>query len=246
MSRRISGHACVEVSTGEEVLPFAVQRLTLGSQADAGNVTCLQEEFFAPVLVMVRIPTPEKKRTAATVPRMVVSTMIPQDTPKSKSDSQDSGQDSPERDRKVLDRSTRFLEQIPDFAANYIHGNLTCAVYVPSSIQRAMPGTVQQCIDDLEYGTIVVNGASIVAYSNLRGVWGAHVRSDTSPKNVGSGIGKIHNFDRIDSLEKAVTAFPWGSTIDMSKIPDIPGSLVLPLAGVTSCGLRGLWAALTP
>ena len=236
----------VRVSTGEEVLPFAVQRLTLASQSDAANVTGLQEEYFAPVLLMVRIPTPAAVRAAATVPRTEASNMIPLDTPESDSDGTAGDSMGTEDDSKVLDRSAKFLEQIPDFAEKYLHGNLTCALYVPSSIQRAMTGNVHQCIDDLKYGTIVVNGASIVSYSNLRGVWGAHVGPHTSPKNVGSGIGKIHNFSKIDGLEKAVTAFPWGSTIDMSKVPEIPGFLVLPLAGVMSCGLRGLWAALTP
>ncbi|NJR41985.1 MAG: hypothetical protein HC767_04330 [Akkermansiaceae bacterium] len=139
-----------------------------------------------------------------------------------------------------------FLAHMPRFSKQFLHGNLTCSVYVPASIQAALPAAVQQCIDDLQYGTIVVNGASVVSYSNLLACWGAHETPETDRKFVGSGIGKLHNFSQIDGLEKQVTAFPWGSTLDLSTVPDIPEALVLPLAGLTSCGLRGLWAAITP
>lgn len=238
VNRRHSSNA-VCVRAGEEVLPYAFKRVTLDSEEHAASVPGLQEEFFAPVMLLVRVPSSGVAAPTAyfaTTPYMIPPPVsFPEEEPI-----------LPEDSGEVLDLSEAFLAQIPRFSNQYLHGNLTCSLYLPASIEAALPEASQQCIDELSYGTIVVNGASVVSYSNHLGCWGAHMTPESDPKNVGSGIGKIHNFSQVDGLQKQVTAFPWGATIDLTKIPDIPEALVLPLAGLTSCGLRGLWAAVTP
>lgn len=202
---------------GAEILPWAFDSVTLTSEEEAASVQGIKEEFFAPVLVVLRIPG----NKAATESGEAPSTTI-------------------------MQHSEDFLQRIPMFADKYLLGNLVCSLYLPASVKAEMPKVVENCIDNLRYGSVIVNSAPLTAYTNHLGAWGGHMSPETSVGNVGSGFGKIHNFAQIDNVEKQVCEFPWGSTIDFTDTPKIPGFLVKFLAGKTGDGWRGVWNAITP
>jgi hypothetical protein len=232
---------------GEEVLPYAFKRVTLDREEDALNLAGLQEEFFAPVMLMVRVPTPNAVHSDVPLPLMRLGpSMIPPVSLGDSSKESSKQQSVPEASRKVLDLAENFLEQMPRFADRYLHGNLACSIYVPDSIESAMPRVVETCLDDLRYGAIVVNNGALVAYSNELGCWGGYMSPEVNRRNCVSGIGKIHNFAQVDNLQKQVTAFSWGSTIENVSLSELPDAIVRPLAGLVSCGMRGVWDAITP
>lgn len=203
---------------GVPIVAWAIDSVTLTSEEQAQGVAGLKEEFFAPVVVLLRIPGD---------PSAAQSPAAPSTT--------------------LMQHCEDFLKRIPAFSKQYIWGNLVCSIYMPETIKTALPQAVERCLDDLEYGAVVVNSAPLVAYINPLGVWGGHMTPQSSQENVGSGVGKLHNFAQIDGVEKQVFEFPWGATIELgSNPPKIPAALVKPLAGLTADGFRGLWSALTP
>lgn len=190
--------------------------VTITSEKQAAAILGLREEFFAPALIFLRIPGDEAAAASAEAPSAT-----------------------------IMRHTEDFLRRIPAFSDKYLWGNLACALYVPDSVKTSLPENVQNCVDNLRYGSIVINNAPFVAYSNHLGAWGGHMGPESGPSNPGSGLGKLHNFALIDNVEKQVFEFPWGSTIDLGDKP-IPTFLVKPIAGLTGDGFRGLWAAITP
>lgn len=167
---------------GEEVLPWALMSITLDSEEEAGSITGLQEEFFAPVSIFLRVPT---AKTA-------------------------NGESSTEHSA-----AEGFMQYMPSFVQKNMYGDLGCGVFLPDSVKTALPETSQNFIDELRYGAVVVNSMSFAAYGCRSGCWGGHMSPESNSQNVGSGLGKIHNFSRVDELEKCVMEFPWGHDLPM-------------------------------
>lgn len=214
-----------------EVLPWAFKSITLDKLEDAATIPGLLEEFFAPVVIFLRLPSDS---SASTPP--VVTTAL------------DGEEGSvPELSEASTKAAESFLKTIPGFCEKYVFGNLTCGLFLPDTVRAALPETSQNCIDNLQYGQVVVNNAPIGAYSVQRGTWGAWMGPKTSQKNVGSGIGKLHNFRQIDGLEKFVLDFPASHNLELGDPSAIPGILVPLIAGISGgYGIRGVWAAISP
>ena len=223
------------------MLPWAFHSVTLTSEADAAAVPGLQEEFFAPVVVLLRVPT---AAAAADVP--VATALHAQASPSpaaAEPCEEASIPDLPEASKKA---AHGFLRCMPAFTEQYLWGNLACSIFVPDSTKAALPESTQTCVDSLRYGSVVVNNVPILAYMCRQACWGAYMCPESSQSNVGSGLGKLHNFSQVDGLEKGALSFPWVTTLELGGPPKIPGYLVPVLAGLTGGGLRGVWAALTP
>jgi hypothetical protein len=224
-----AGHdASGAVATGAPVVPWAVDSVALAKEEDAAGVPGLQEEFFAPGMVLLRLPRAEP--LAAEHAAALKDTAAPEASVSAARDELMSG----------------FLAQIPAFAETRLWGNLCCALFVPSSAEAAAPDAVQQCVDDLAYGTVTINMTPLVSYSNMHGIWGGRMHAGATPAEYGSGLGHIHNLLRVDNLEKQVMRYPPGHTLAIGTGTRIPPSIVKPLTGFLACGFKGAWDALTP
>lgn len=216
------------------MLPWAFKSITLTSQAEASSIQGLKEEFFAPVVILLRVPT-SAAATTTPVATAAQVTMEPSEEPS-----------IAELSEANKNAAEGFLKSMPAFVSAHLYGNLTCCIFLPNSVKTALPETSQNCIDNLRYGSVVVNNSPVVSYFCRSGCWGGHACPESSQKVVGSGLGKLHNFSQIDDLEKFVMEFPWGHSLEVGDAAKIPGFLLPVLAGLTGGGLKGVWAALTP
>ena len=225
---------------GNEVLPWAFHSVTLASEADAAAIPGLQEEFFAPVVILLRVPTAAAAATAADTPVATAS--------HTHASSEEPCEEAciPNLPEASKNAAHGFLQSMPSFTEKYLWGNLTCGVFLPDCTKAALPESAQNCVDNLRYGSVVVNNLLIVSYTCRQGCWGGYACPESSQSNVGLGLGKLHNFSQVDSLEKQVISFPWGTSIDVGDISKLPSPLVRVLAGLIGYGVRDVWAALTP
>lgn len=70
-------------------------------------------------------------------------------------------------------------------------GSLTCTILIPPAEQKRTGGLLDATVADLQFGSIVVNGPSVMGVLYQQLTWGAYPRH--TPADVQSGIGIIHN-----------------------------------------------------
>lgn len=98
-----------------------------------------------------------------------------------------------------------FMKVATDFCNETLWGQLGATVIAPPSIMRdSTAGPVfEQMLIDLRYGAVAVNGWSALNYSMGTTPWGAF--PGNTLKDVGSGIGFVHNSFMFDGIEKSIS-----------------------------------------
>lgn len=104
-----------------------------------------------------------------------------------------------------------FLDRAVDFANDVLWGTLSAALLVhPRSLEDpAVRDAVERAIDRLEYGTVVVNDWSALAYGTVSLPWGA--APGATRTDIQSGRGFVHNTWLVpdDLVHKSVLRAPF-------------------------------------
>ena len=193
---------------GKPVKPWAVYSAAVSDPADANAIPGLTEEFFAPVLTILRVSSPPAPAAASA--------------------------------------AEPFLAHLPDFAGRGLWGNLVASVYAPPEVSGGpAAAALQTCVDDLRYGSLIVNGPTFVAFNLPVGAWGGFSGEATSLADAGSGIGKLLNTRLVDDVQKQVILFETVFTPPPAELP-LPGPVTKALIAVIADGARGLVQAALP
>jgi acyl-CoA reductase-like NAD-dependent aldehyde dehydrogenase len=101
-----------------------------------------------------------------------------------------------------------FLERAVDFANDRLWGTLSAGMVVhPKTLKDpATAAAVERAIGRLRYGVVCVNAWSGLAFVFGTPPWGAHPSS--TPKDIQSGTGWVHNTSMLEGIEKAVLRHP--------------------------------------
>jgi len=105
-----------------------------------------------------------------------------------------------------------FLDQAVSFANEHLWGTLAAGLVVhPKSLQDPVIGAaVEQAIGRLRYGSVTVNAWSGLLFAFGTPPWGAHPSS--TPADIQSGTGWVHNTPMLEQIEKAVMRHPLTAT----------------------------------
>lgn len=192
----------------------------MADAAEASTIPGLTEEFFAPVLTVLRVAHTDSATTSV-------------------------GADAaPTAARCGLTEG--FLRAMPEFAARGLWGNLVASVYAPPEVRaEGIKDAWRACIDELEYGSVVVNGPTYVPFSFPVGVWGGFAGEDASAANPGSGVGMNLNTRLVENVQKQVITFDDVFDVPPSELP-LPAPVTKALIGLLTNGAKGLLAAALP
>ncbi len=141
------------------------------------------------------------------------------------------------------DDPLEFLTRAVEFANQRLWGTLTASIVVhPQTMADPSLGpAVETAITQLRYGTVAVNGWAGLSYSLTSPPWGAYPGS--SPADIQSGTGWVHNTPMLERIEKVVLRHPVTS---MPKPASFPSHrTVLPLMQrLTAFEERASWTKL--
>eukprot|EP00803_Ostreobium_quekettii_P003512 evm.model.scf_151.13 EVM.evm.TU.scf_151.13 scf_151:96455-100439(-) len=101
----------------------------------------------------------------------------------------------------------KFSREAVAFANNKCWGTLSCSLIVHPATKRAFPRAVEHALEELKYGTIVVNGPAPVGFAIMPLTWGAY--PGNTLEDIGSGNCLVHNTYLYDHPEKSVLHVPW-------------------------------------
>ena len=101
-----------------------------------------------------------------------------------------------------------FLKEAVDFANQRLWGTLAAGLVVhPRTMKdRTTAGAVEHAIARLRYGVVTVNAWSGLLFAFGTPPWGAHPSS--TPADIQSGTGWVHNTPMLEGIEKAVMRHP--------------------------------------
>jgi acyl-CoA reductase-like NAD-dependent aldehyde dehydrogenase len=100
-----------------------------------------------------------------------------------------------------------YLAKAVEFSNDVLWGTLSASIIIDPRAQKTYEDDVEQAIEDLEYGSVVLNHWPALAYALASTTWGAypgHTRQD-----IQSGIGVVHNTFLFDKPEKSVVRGPF-------------------------------------
>jgi hypothetical protein len=102
-----------------------------------------------------------------------------------------------------------FIAQAVAFCNERLWGNLSASIIVhPKSLNDPLVAeAVERAIDDLRYGSVIVNHWSAVAYAMVQQPWGAYPGNERT--DIQSGRGVVHNTFLVEDVEKAVCRGPF-------------------------------------
>ncbi|MDX1510255.1 MAG: aldehyde dehydrogenase family protein [Nitriliruptorales bacterium] len=106
-----------------------------------------------------------------------------------------------------------YLAKAVDFANERLWGQLAATIIVhPRSLKDPeVARAVEQAIDNLEYGNIVVNHWAGIAFGMVTASWGSHPGNELN--DIGSGIGIVHNSFMLSDVQKGVLRGPFRSPL---------------------------------
>jgi hypothetical protein len=106
------------------------------------------------------------------------------------------------------DDPVEFLERAVDFANNRLWGTLSAQLVVhPASLKdHRIAAAVERAIARLRYGSVAVNSWSGFTFTYGTPPWGAYPGS--SPSDIQSGTGWVHNTPMLEGAEKVVLRHP--------------------------------------
>ena len=121
-----------------------------------------------------------------------------------------------------------FAPMALDFCHKYLFGSLSASVTIHPSLVDSE--SAKSVVDNLRYGTVVVNGWTAFAYGQMDCTWGAYPGEDIN--NVESGIDVVHNCKMLKGVEKTIMRFPFrnGYQVDQRKELNINPILVRSMA----------------
>jgi acyl-CoA reductase-like NAD-dependent aldehyde dehydrogenase len=101
-----------------------------------------------------------------------------------------------------------FLDAAVRFANEKLWGTLSAGLVVHPRTMKdpATAAVVERAIAGLRYGTVTVNAWSGLSFAFATPPWGAHPSS--TPADIQSGVGWVHNTSMIEGIEKAVLRYP--------------------------------------
>jgi hypothetical protein len=102
-----------------------------------------------------------------------------------------------------------YLGAAVRFCNEQVWGDLAVTVLVhPRSMKDPLIAeAVERAIDDLAYGTVVVNHFPGAAYAFVSPPWGAY--PGNTPEDIGSGVGFVHNTYLLEDVQKSVVRGPF-------------------------------------
>jgi acyl-CoA reductase-like NAD-dependent aldehyde dehydrogenase len=102
-----------------------------------------------------------------------------------------------------------FLEAAVEFCNEQVWGTLAATIIVhPRSLRDPLiAAAVERAIDDLRYGSVVVNHWAAAAYGAVSPTWGAYPGGERT--DIQSGQGVVHNTYLLEDVEKAVVRGPF-------------------------------------
>ena len=106
-----------------------------------------------------------------------------------------------------------YLDKAVKFCNEQLWGTLSATIIVhPRSMKDpAVAQAVNKAIEDLEYGCVVVNAWSAVAYGMVTTTWGAF--PGASDEDIQSGRGVVHNSYMLEDVQKSVVKAPFKAPI---------------------------------
>lgn len=107
------------------------------------------------------------------------------------------------------DSPVAFLDAAVQFANEKLWGTLTANLIIHPSLERerAFADALERAIDTLRYGTVSINQWSGVSCGLGSTPWGAHPSS--TPEDIQSGRGWVHNTFMLEGIEKVVMRAPF-------------------------------------
>jgi aldehyde dehydrogenase (NAD(P)+) len=101
-----------------------------------------------------------------------------------------------------------FLGAAVRFANQGLWGSLCAGLVVPAAAGKdpALAREIDRAIADLRYGSVCVNAWAGYVFAFASPPWGAHPSS--TPADIQSGTGWVHNTSMLEGVEKAVLRHP--------------------------------------
>jgi hypothetical protein len=105
-----------------------------------------------------------------------------------------------------------FLDQMTKFLNERVWGTLAANIVIhPSSLKDpAVSAALEKAIRELRYGTVAINTWSAVGFALMSTPWGGHPSS--TPDDIQSGAGFVHNTFMLEEIEKCVVRAPVKAT----------------------------------
>lgn len=102
-----------------------------------------------------------------------------------------------------------YIEQAVEFCNDQLWGTLSATIIVhPKSLKDPLIAeAVERAIDDLHYGSVVVNHWAAVPYAMVTPTWGAYPGHTAT--DIQSGTGVVHNTFLLEDVEKSVCRGPF-------------------------------------
>lgn len=113
-----------------------------------------------------------------------------------------------------------FLPAAVKLTQEVIWGTLCCSIIIPPAVQKAIPEVCEEAIVGLKYGCVGVNVPTGLTYGLSRGTWGGHAGLST-PSDIQSGNGFVHNTMLYTNAEKTVLRVPFSPAYTVSLYPKI-------------------------
>jgi acyl-CoA reductase-like NAD-dependent aldehyde dehydrogenase len=106
-----------------------------------------------------------------------------------------------------------YLDAAVAFANDTLWGTLAATIIVhPRSLQDPeVAEAVERAIDELRYGSVVVNHFGGAAYAFVSPPWGAYPGS--TPEDIQSGSGVVHNTYLLEDVQKTVVRGPFRTPV---------------------------------
>lgn len=106
------------------------------------------------------------------------------------------------------DDPAAFLAAAIDYANTQLHGTLGANILIhPATLRQIGQRRFEELLGGLRYGAIAINAWSGLAFLNTACSWGAF--PGHTLRDVGSGIGVVHNTWLFDRPERSVVRAPW-------------------------------------
>lgn len=105
------------------------------------------------------------------------------------------------------DSPGEFLSEAVDFCNETLWGTLNACVIVDPKTEKQIQGQLEEALNDLEYGSIVLNHWPAISYGMGVTTWGAY--PGHTLQDIQSGIGVVHNTLLFDKPEKSIVRGPF-------------------------------------
>ncbi len=105
------------------------------------------------------------------------------------------------------DGTADFLRRAVDFANDRVWGTLNACIIIDPATAKRHEGALNQAIEELRHGSVVINHWPALAYGFGVTTWGAY--PGHTFQDIQSGIGVVHNSNLFDKPEKSVIYGPF-------------------------------------